>query len=128
LKRLLKAGLIGGLSLAAAALILNTARHLVPPPPPPAAPAPEIAVEIEPQPYTLQVAAYLQPVHAERFIKALQERGQDAYRVEAQSHQKTWYQVRVGHFPTKAAARTYGQRLKAEGIIEDFYVANYPNP
>jgi hypothetical protein len=128
LKRLLKAGLIGGLSLAAVALIFNTARHLVPPPTPPAAPPPEIAVEIEPQPYTLQVAAYLQPVHAERFIKALQERGQDAYRVEAQSHQKTWYQVRVGHFPTKAAARTYGQRLKAEGIIEDFYVANYPNP
>jgi hypothetical protein len=127
LKRLLKTGLIGGLGLAAVALIFNTAGHLVPPPTPPASPAQDTAVKVEPKPYTLQVAAYLQPVHAERFIKALQDRGQDAYRVEAQSHQKTWYQVRVGHFPTKAAARAYGQRLKDEGIIEDFYVANYPD-
>jgi hypothetical protein len=128
LRTILKTGLIGGLGLAAIAMLFSTAGHLVPPPATPVAPPREPVVEAVPEPYTLQVAAYLQPVHAERYIQALKDKGQDAYRVEAQSHQKTWYQVRVGHFPTKDAARTYGQQLKAQGIIEDFYVANYENP
>ncbi len=128
LRKVLKAGLIGGLALIAAALIFSTAGHLVKPPPPPPPPAPEVAVKIEPAPYTLQVAAYLKPGHADRFIRILKAKGQDAYRVEARSHQKIWYQVRVGHFPTKAAARAHGQQLKTEGAIEDFYVANYRKP
>jgi hypothetical protein len=128
LLRGLQVGLISALTLVAVALLFNTAGHLVPPPPPPAVSPPAIAVNIEPTPFTLQVAAYLKPVHAERYLTTLREKGQDAYRVEAQSQQKTWYQVRVGHFPTKAAARTYGQQLKADGIIEDYYVANYEKP
>ena len=128
MRTIIKMGLIGGLALFAVALILNTAGHLVKPPPPPASPAPKVAVKIEPTPYTLQVAAYLKPEHADRFIDILKAKGQEAYRVEAQSQQKIWYQVRVGHFPTKDAARTYGQQLKTEAIIEDFYVANYQGP
>lgn len=128
LRSLSKAGLISVLALAAVALLWNTAGHLAKPPSPPPAPPPEVAVKIAPAPYTLQVAAYLKPDHAERFMAILRDKGQNAYRVEARSRQKTWYQVRLGHFPTKAAARTYGLRLKSEGIIEDFYVANYKNP
>jgi hypothetical protein len=128
IRALVKTGIIGGLALAAIALLFNTAGHLVPPSTPPVTPPGEIAVDVPPEPYTLQVAAYLQPAHAERYIQSLKDKGQDAYRVEAQSHQKTWYQVRVGHFPSKAAARAHGQQLKADGVIEDFYVANYEAP
>ncbi len=124
----LKVSLIGGLILAAIALIFNTAGHLVKPPAPPPSPAQTVAVQIEPAPYTLQVAAYLKPEHADRFIKVLKAKGQEAYRVEAQSQEKIWYQVRIGHFPTKAAARAHGQQLKTEAVIEDFYVANYQRP
>ncbi len=128
LRRRLKTGLIAGLALAAVVLLFNTAGHLIRTPAPPPTPPPEIAVKIAPTPYTLQVAAYLKPEHAEGFIQTLKAKGQEAYRVEAQSGRKTWYQVRVGHFPTKAAARAHGQQLKAAGIIEDFYVANYAEP
>ncbi|MBL0714666.1 MAG: SPOR domain-containing protein [Desulfosarcina sp.] len=125
LPTLLKVGLIVGLAIAAITLLFNTAGHLVRPPSPPPPPPPKVAVKIEPTPYTLQVAAYLKPEHAERYVQGLQGKGLDAYRIEAQGHQKTWYQVRVGHFPTKAAARSHGRELKAAGVIEDFYVANY---
>ena len=128
LRRRLKTGLIAGLALVAIVLLFNTAGHLIRLPAPPPTPPPAIAVKIEPAPYTLQVAAYLKPEPAEGFIQTLQKKGHEAYRVEAQSGAKTWYQVRLGHFPTKAAARTRGQQLKAEGIIEDFYVANYADP
>ncbi len=128
IRTVLKLSLISILALAAVALLLNTAGHLVQPPPPPADPVPDTTVTIKSQPYTLQVAAYLKPEHAERFIKILKAKGQDAYRVEAQAQKKTWYQVRVGHFPTKAAARTHGQQLKSDGIIEDYYVANFQGP
>ncbi len=124
----LKVSLIGGLVLSAIALIFNTAGHLVKPPEPPPSSSQTVAVQIEPAPYTLQVAAYLKPEHADRFIKILKTRGQDAYRVEAQSQEKIWYQVRIGHFPTKAAARAHGQQLKTEAVIDDFYVANYQGP
>ena len=33
---------------------------------------------------------------------------------------KKWYQVRVSHFADKNSARTYGEALKAKGIIDDF--------
>ena len=128
MRAVFKIGLIGGLAFAAVMLLWDTAGHLVKPPIPPPAPPPEVTVKAEPAPYTLQVAAYRQPSYAERYIKALKDKDQDAYRVEARSQQKIWYQVRIGHFPTKAAARAYGQQLKADGIIEDYYVANYEGP
>lgn len=128
MRAVFKIGLIGGLAFAAVTLLWDTAGHLVKPPTPTPAPPPEVTVKAEPAPYTLQVAAYRQPSYAESYIKALKDKDQDAYRVEARSQQKIWYQVRIGHFPTKAAARAYGQQLKANGIIEDYYVANYEEP
>ncbi len=122
-RRLGQTALIGGLVISAVALIFSTAGHLVKSPPP--TPAANEIVKEAPAPYTLQVAAYLKPEHAERFIKILKTRGQDAYRIEVPRQQKTWYQVRLGRFRTKEAARSHGHRLKAEGIIDDFYVANY---
>ncbi|MCP4625942.1 MAG: SPOR domain-containing protein [bacterium] len=71
------------------------------------------------------VAAYLKPEYARNYVQQLKKRGLDAYWSEAVSGDKKWYQVRVSHFASKQAARDYGQRLKVQGIIDDYYVANY---
>jgi hypothetical protein len=76
-------------------------------------------------PFTIQVAAYLRPGDAQRFVDQLVNKGLDAFWTKAASANRTWYQVKVSHFATKAAARAYGENLKSKGLIDDFYVANY---
>jgi hypothetical protein len=108
-------------------LMINTAVHLIPSKEaPPLEPVPEPAAEIVvTDPFTLQVAAYLKVEHADKYVAELKSLGQDAYYTEAKSTKSHWFQVRISHFPTKEAARIYGEELKAKGIIDDFYVANY---
>ncbi len=79
-------------------------------------------------PFTLQVAAYLKPQDAERYVKYLKTKKLDAFWIKRRGKRKVWYQVRVSHFANKASARAYGKSLKAKGIIDDFYVANYEQP
>jgi len=79
-------------------------------------------------PFTLQVAAYLKPQDAERYVKYLKSKKLDAFWIKRRGKRKVWYQVRVSHFANKASARAYGKSLKAKGIIDDFYVANYEQP
>ena len=74
---------------------------------------------------TLQVAANLKSEYALKFVDDLKQRGYDAYWIETASGGKTWYQVRIAHFPDPQSARDFGARLKQKGIIEDFYVTNY---
>ena len=104
--------------------LINTAGHLL-------QPRTRTALAPTPAPvpvtdkFTIQVAAYLKKAHAEKFVRALRENKIDAYWAEASGKNKRWFQVRVHHFPDKASARAYGESLKAKGIIDDFYVANY---
>jgi len=79
-------------------------------------------------PFTIQVAAYLRPEDAQRYLRYLRKRGLDAYWTKRRGAEKTYYQVRVSHFADKASAKAYGASLKAQGIIDDFYVANYERP
>jgi hypothetical protein len=79
-------------------------------------------------PFTLQVAAYLKPQDAERYVEYLRRKNLDAFWIKRSAKSKVWYQVRVSHFATKASAREYGKKLQAQGIIDDFYVANYERP
>jgi hypothetical protein len=88
----------------------------------------EIVEEVITDPFTIQVAAYLKPEDAQGYVSYLKKRGLDAYWRKQASATKTYYQVRVSHFPDKTSAKTYGLSLKAQGIIEDFYVANYERP
>ena len=108
-------------------MVVNTAVHLI---------ADNQTEEIEPQPvaapvsdpFTLQVAAYLKEVDARRYAEQLKGKDLDAYWTRASSGSKTWYQVRISHFPTKAEARSVGEDLKKRGWIGDYYVANYKRP
>lgn len=76
-------------------------------------------------PFTLQVAAYLKPEHADKYVSMLKKHNIDAYWTEAVGKKKKWYKVRVSHFPDKKSAIEYGELLKSKGLIDDFYVANY---
>ena len=111
-------------------LMVNTAVHLIPTQEaPPIEPAPEQPAEvIVIDPFTLQVAAYLKVEHAEKYVTELKKQGLDAYYTEAKGTKSHWFQVRISHFPTKDAARAHGEELKARGVIDDFYVANYEKP
>ena len=79
-------------------------------------------------PFTLQVAAYLKASDAKRYAAQLKGQGLDAYWTKASGAGKTWYQVRIAHYKTKAEARAVGEDLKKRQIIGDYYVANYKRP
>jgi hypothetical protein len=124
LRPVLKWAAVTLLSVAVIVLVINTIRHLAQAPTPgktAATPVEKIAIDK----YTLQVAAYLKRKHAEKYVAQLKARGIDAYWIETTRGSKRWYQVRVSHFPDKAAARAFGLSLKKKGVIDDFYVANY---
>jgi len=108
-------------------LLINTVTHLMQSRPEPEEIETPPAVVIT-DPYTLQVAAYLKTEHAEKYVTQLKTLGLEAYWTEAQGAKSKWYQVRLSHFADKASARAYGDALKAKGIIDDFYVANYQHP
>lgn len=77
-------------------------------------------------PFTIQVAAYLKAEDAQRFVDQLRQHELDAFWTRATNATKrTWYQVKVSHFADRQGAQQYGQQLKARGVIDDFYVANY---
>jgi hypothetical protein len=126
-RRVLAGILLGGLTAAVIVLVINTVGHLVKTETPVSQKI-EKAPEAITDPFTLQVAAYLQPAYARTYVEKLKKQGLDAYWREAISANKKWYQVRVSHFPDKKSARDFGEALKAKGVIEDYYVANYKAP
>jgi hypothetical protein len=75
--------------------------------------------------FTLQVAAHLKQEYALKLVEELKKKGLDAYWIETVSGGKTWYQVRIAHFPDQPSAREYGRNLKWKGVIDDFYVTAY---
>lgn len=127
-RRVLTGVLLSGLALGIGGLAVNTVRHLKVAESPPAEKEAEPPISIITDPFTLQVAAYLKPEYAKDYVRELKNRGLDAYWSEAVRGEKRWYQVRLSHFATKQSARDYGERLKSEGIIDDYYVANYRRP
>ena len=123
-KLILKWTMITTLAIGVIALTVNTTSHLIR--------TNKVLYEKEKtnetvitDPFTLQVAAYLRPQDAERYVKYLKSKQLDAFLIKRRGKNRVWYQVRVSHFASKASAREYGKRLKIKGIIDDFYVANY---
>lgn len=126
-KSMLKWAAIGLFFIGVGWLVINTALHL-------AAnfktaeKVPEPVVAPVTDPFTLQVAAYLKETDARRFVDQLKGQGLDAYWTRASGANKTWYQVRISHFKTKADARSVGEDLKKRQLIGDYYVANFKRP
>ena len=118
---------LGLLIMGLAWLVINTAMHLTVISKT-AEPMPEPVVAPITDPFTLQVAAYLKEADARRYVDQLTAQGLDAYWTRATGSSKTWFQVRISHFKTKAEARAFGEDLKARRLIGDYYVANYKRP
>jgi hypothetical protein len=126
-KSVLKWSAMGLFMIGVGWLVVNTAMHMAETfKTVEKAPAPVVAPVTDP--FTLQVAAYLKESDARRYADQLKGQGLDAYWTRASGSSKTWYQVRVAHFKTKAEARKVGEDLKTRRIIADYYVANYKRP
>jgi tetratricopeptide (TPR) repeat protein len=124
-KRLLKWIMLTAMTVGMIWLMVNTVGHLL---------RTKVSIgkdkiaEVVTDPFTLQVAAYLKPEHAEKYVAFLRKHKLDAYWTEAKGKKRKWYQVRVSHFASKESAIAYGESLKKKGLIDDFYVANYSRP
>ena len=83
----------------------------------------EIPIQVS-KPFTIQVAAYLKLKHAQRYVDVLKKKKVDAIVKKIDGGGKTWFVVRVSEFIDKQSAAAYGQNLKKQKIIEDFFVNN----
>jgi hypothetical protein len=77
-----------------------------------------------PKPFTIQVAAYLAETHARRYVTQLTRQGVDARIKKTTGGGKTWYLIQVSEFEDRQAAAAFGNHLKSENIIEEFFVSN----
>jgi hypothetical protein len=84
-------------------------------------PAQQIKIVI-PKPFTIQVAAYHKKAHAEKYMAALADKGLDTTMKMTEGGGKTWYLVRVSEFTDQKSAQAYGNRLKADHFIDEFFV------
>jgi len=128
LKPILRWTALGLAGAGLAILVINTASYLMQNRPQEPEKIETLPAAVITDPYTLQVAAYLKIEHAEKYVAQLKQMDLDAYWTRAQGAKNKWYQVRLSHFADKDSARAYGDSLKAKGIIDDFYVANYQHP
>lgn len=84
-------------------------------------PAQQIKVLI-PKPFTIQVAAYHKKAHADNYMATLAQKGVEPTMKAMNGGGKTWYLVRVSEFTDQKSAQSYGNRLKADHIIDEFFV------
>jgi hypothetical protein len=85
----------------------------------------EKIIEVQmPKPFTIQVAAYLKQSHADKYVGVLKKKGIDATVKKVDGGGKTWFLIRVSQFVDKESAAAYGQKLKQQKIIDDFFVNN----
>jgi cell division septation protein DedD len=73
--------------------------------------------------YQLQVSSFKTREEADAFSQQLRVRGHKAYVLEAKvAGRGTWYRVRVGPFPTQAAASSYRSSFEAKEHVVPFVV------
>ena len=71
--------------------------------------------------YTVQIAAYQEKEMAEEDVKKMKTRGYAAFIVSSTMPDKgTWYRVRLGSFPNKAAAEKLLRQLQSKEGITSF--------
>ncbi|MBU8848510.1 MAG: SPOR domain-containing protein [Desulfobacterales bacterium] len=118
----LKAGFLSIVSIWLGFFIISTMSHMFKSK---AVEKQKVKIQIQmPKPFTIQVAAYLNQQHADRYIDVLKKKGIDAIVKKVDGGGKTWFVVRVSEFADKKSATAYGQKLKQQKIIDDFFVNN----
>jgi CHAT domain-containing protein/Tfp pilus assembly protein PilF len=80
-------------------------------------------------PYTVQIEASPAIKTANEKVERLKAQGVDAYIVKSKGKGKgIFFRVRVGTFPTQAAAQEFGVDLQRKGTISGFFVVRYQPP
>jgi hypothetical protein len=118
----LKMGFFGIISICFLWFMVNTLSHML------QSKTPEkeaiIVQDKVRMPFTIQVAAYLKQIHADRYVDSLRKRQIEADVKRTEGGGKTWFVVRVSQFADKKSAAAYGVKLKQQGLIDDFFVNN----
>ena len=80
--------------------------------------------------FTIQAGAFAQPENAARLSEALQAKGLNAvyYASGPEGSAHRLYRVRFGDFPNREAARAKAELLRAEGVIQEFYLVAPEEP
>ncbi|WP_300460009.1 SPOR domain-containing protein [Desulfobacula sp.] len=112
----------GIVSVGLLCFMITTLSHLFKARPVETAPV-NIQIQV-PKPFTIQVSAYLNQKHADRYVDSLKKKGIDAIIKKVAGGGKTWFVVRVSEFTDKKSAEDYGRKLKQDHIIDDFFVNN----
>ncbi len=74
--------------------------------------------------YTVQLDSMTVQDAAEGKVHQLKSQGQNAYWLKSNvPGQGLRYRVRIGRFPSRSAAQSFGARLKQQGVASDFFVA-----
>ncbi len=74
--------------------------------------------------YTVQLDSMTAQDAAEGKVQQLKAQGQNAYWLKSTvPGQGVRYRVRIGRFPSRTAAQSFGARIKQQGITSDFFVA-----
>ncbi|CCK78742.1 conserved uncharacterized protein [Desulfobacula toluolica Tol2] len=118
----LKAGLLSILSVWFVVFMVSTFSHLLK-----SGTKEKQTVKIEisiPKPFTIQVSAYLKQQYADKYVERLKKKGVKAMVKKVVGGGKTWFVVRISEFVDKKSAKAYGQKLKQQNIIDDFFVNN----
>ena len=77
---------------------------------------------VMPKSFTIQVAAYHKKAHADKYMATLAQKGVATTMKVTDGGGKTWYLVRVSEFLDQKSAQSYGNRLKTDHIIDEFFV------
>lgn len=79
--------------------------------------------------FTVQIVAVPSQAEAEVTIRELKANGIEAYVLKSQVPGKgTFYRVRAGIFSNASDARKYGETLKQQNIVPEFFIAPYERP
>ncbi len=74
--------------------------------------------------YTVQIDSMVNQDAAETKVAQLKSQGLNAYWLKSSvPGQGLRFRVRIGRFPSRAAAISYGTRLKQQSVIADYYAA-----
>jgi hypothetical protein len=81
------------------------------------------------RPFTTQLASFSSQPEAEELVSQLKARGLDAYWIKSNvPGSGIRYRVRVGRFASRAAAQASGEKLRQQGVTQEFYVTEYEAP
>ncbi|HWQ34999.1 MAG TPA: SPOR domain-containing protein [Blastocatellia bacterium] len=88
-----------------------------------------LAPALAQRPFTTQLASFTSQPEAEELVSQLKARGLDAYWIKSNvPGSGIRYRVRVGRYASRTAAQANGEKLRQQGVAQEFFVTEYEAP